>query len=159
MEVLCASTTDRWPFMLSQVISRAHRMGALRDVHVEVFILKDTVEETILQLRRVWTTSTEDNSNDGSADKVSSACGRGGRPVGSGKDFGLDEFSPGWFCVAAFLRGAVFLVPASNQRRFLAFRPARLYLDLYPSLSPHEGRFAALNQTAHFEESLWLWLR
>ncbi|KAF8821998.1 hypothetical protein IE077_001236, partial [Cardiosporidium cionae] len=42
------------PNIEQQVISRAHRMGALRTVHVEVFILKDTIEENILKHRSVW---------------------------------------------------------------------------------------------------------
>ncbi|PHJ18946.1 swi2 snf2-containing protein [Cystoisospora suis] len=60
------------PNVEQQVISRAHRMGALKDVHVEVFILKDTVEETILQLRGVWTTPTDDNGSEGNADEAGS---------------------------------------------------------------------------------------
>lgn len=53
------------PNVEQQVISRAHRMGALRDVHVEIFILKDTVEETILQLRGVWTASASAEGDQG----------------------------------------------------------------------------------------------
>ncbi|KFG33956.1 SWI2/SNF2-containing protein, partial [Toxoplasma gondii FOU] len=61
------------PNVEQQVISRAHRMGALRDVHVEIFILKDTVEETILQRRGVWTASPpSDAGPDGKAYKDTS---------------------------------------------------------------------------------------
>ncbi|PFH38336.1 hypothetical protein BESB_006770 [Besnoitia besnoiti] len=61
------------PNVEQQVISRAHRMGALRDVHVEVFILKDTVEETILHRRGVWTTTSSEASQDGTATKGAAA--------------------------------------------------------------------------------------
>lgn len=50
-----------------QVIARAHRMGALRPVHVEVFILRDSVEDAILKRRAVW--SAQQISLDGDYDE------------------------------------------------------------------------------------------
>jgi len=53
-----SSVTDACPFfvlisMEEQVISRAHRMGATRPIHVETLAMRGTVEEQMLKLLQV----------------------------------------------------------------------------------------------------------
>lgn len=40
--------------MEEQVISRAHRMGATRPVHVETLAMRGTIEEQMLAFLQVW---------------------------------------------------------------------------------------------------------
>lgn len=40
--------------MEEQVISRAHRMGATRPVHVETLAMRGTIEEQMLEFLQVW---------------------------------------------------------------------------------------------------------
>lgn len=40
--------------MEEQVISRAHRMGATRPIHVETLAMSGTIEEQMLEFLQVW---------------------------------------------------------------------------------------------------------
>ena len=40
--------------MEEQVISRAHRMGAVRPIHVETLAMRGTIEEQMLEFLQVW---------------------------------------------------------------------------------------------------------
>lgn len=40
--------------MEEQVISRAHRMGATRPIHVETLAMRGTIEEQMLEFLQVW---------------------------------------------------------------------------------------------------------
>lgn len=39
--------------MEEQVISRAHRMGATRPIHVETLVMRETIEEQMVQFLQV----------------------------------------------------------------------------------------------------------
>lgn len=40
--------------MEEQVISRAHRMGAIRPIHVETLVMRETIEQQMVQFRQVY---------------------------------------------------------------------------------------------------------
>lgn len=45
--------------MEEQVISRAHRMGAIRPIHVETLAMSGTIEEQMLKFLQVFLVSNE----------------------------------------------------------------------------------------------------
>ncbi|MCJ1233561.1 hypothetical protein MMC14_001519 [Varicellaria rhodocarpa] len=50
------------PFLEAQAIKRAHRIGQTRPVYVETLVLKDTLEDQILQRRQTMTSEEHENA-------------------------------------------------------------------------------------------------